>query len=66
MLASGREKIYGEGLIVSIFGEKESYALYFLKKQDVSYFDVISAISNNLSELDSLLPGAYDEYNYSG
>lgn len=56
MLASGKEKIFGEGLIVSIFGEKESFALYFIKKQDVSYFDVISAISSNLSDLDSLLP----------
>ena len=36
MLASGKEKIFGEGLIVSIFGEKESYALYFIKKQDIT------------------------------
>jgi ATP-dependent Clp protease ATP-binding subunit ClpA len=46
--ASGKEKIKGDNILVSIFSEKESFAVYFLKKQNVSRFDVINYMSHGI------------------
>lgn len=46
--ASGKEKIRGDNILVSIFSERESFAVYFLKKQNVSRFDVINYMSHGI------------------
>ena len=48
--ASGKEAIKGENLLVSIFSERESFAVYFLKKQEISRFDVINFISHGVAK----------------
>ena len=60
--ASGKEKIKGDNILVAIFSERESFAVYFLKKQGVSRFDVINFMSHGIvkpgveSSFDRLLP----------
>ncbi len=46
VLSSGKEKIYGDSVLVAIFSEKETYASYFLEKQNISQFDVINFLSH--------------------
>ena len=44
--SSGKRQIKGINLLVALFQEKESYALYTLEKQGVERFDVVRAISH--------------------
>ncbi len=46
--ASGKEKIRGDNLLVSLFSERESFAVYFLKKQNVTRFDILNFISHGI------------------
>ncbi len=48
--SSGKSQILGINLLVSLFQEKESFALYALKKQGIERFDVVKAISHGISE----------------
>ena len=48
VLSSGKEKIYGDSVLVSMFSEKETYASYFLEKQNISQFDVINFLSHGV------------------
>jgi len=74
VLSSGKEKIYGDSVLVAIFSEKETYASYFLEKQSITQFDVINFLSHgvvkegvdpealeNLSETPSIAPTAHAE-----
>lgn len=44
--SSGRSEVSGANLLVAIFSEKESHAVYFLEKQDMSRFDAVRYISH--------------------
>lgn len=46
--AAGKDKIRGDNILVSIFSERESFAVYFLKKQSITRFDVINYISHGI------------------
>ncbi|AYF45369.1 MULTISPECIES: ATP-dependent Clp protease ATP-binding subunit ClpA [Halobacteriovorax] len=50
--SSGKSQILGVNLLVSLFQEKESFALYSLQKQGIERFDVVKAISHGLSSDD--------------
>ncbi len=43
---AGRERVEGPNVLVSMFGEDDSFAVYFLEKQGVSRLDVVSTISH--------------------
>lgn len=49
--ASSREKIKGDNILVSLFSERESFAVYFLKKQNVTRFDVINYMSHGITKI---------------
>ena len=44
--ASGKDRLEGDNLLVAIYAEKESFAAYFLNKQEISHYDMISYISH--------------------
>jgi len=46
--ASGKDKIKGENMLVSIFSERESFAVHFLKKQNITRFDILNYISHGI------------------
>jgi ATP-dependent Clp protease ATP-binding subunit ClpA len=50
--AAGKEKIYGPHLLVSIFVEKDSHAVYFLKKQGIEKLALMRFISHGLPKSD--------------
>ncbi len=48
--SSGREEVTGANVLVSIFSERESHAVYFLQKQDMNRLDAVSYIAHGVSK----------------
>ena len=48
--SSGKKEVTGANVLVAIFGEKESHAVYFLQRQDVSRLDVVNFISHGIAK----------------
>ncbi|MBT8442856.1 MAG: AAA family ATPase, partial [Gammaproteobacteria bacterium] len=48
--SSGKKEVRGENVLVAIFGEKQSHAVYLLGLHDVSRLDVVNFISHGLSK----------------
>lgn len=49
--SSGKERIKGENILVSMFSERDSFAVYILQQQNVARFDVINYISHGIAKL---------------
>ena len=47
--SSGRKEVTGANVLVAIFGEKDSHAVYALGQQDVHRLDVVNFISHGVS-----------------
>ena len=47
---SEKKKINGANVLVSIFSERESHAVYFLQKQDMSRLDALNFISHGIEK----------------
>ncbi|WP_158969770.1 ATP-dependent Clp protease ATP-binding subunit ClpA [Paraglaciecola sp. L3A3] len=50
--SSGKEEVTGANVLVAIFSEQESQAVYLLKKSDVTRLDVVNFISHGVSKID--------------
>ncbi|MEM1349285.1 MAG: Clp protease N-terminal domain-containing protein, partial [Myxococcota bacterium] len=48
--SSGKEEVDGGNVLVAIFSEPDSNAVYFLKKQGIERLDVVSYISHGVSK----------------
>jgi ATP-dependent Clp protease ATP-binding subunit ClpA len=48
--SSGQKEVNGANVLVAIFGEKDSHAVYFLQKQGVSRLDVVNFISHGITK----------------
>ena len=48
--SSGKREVTGANVLVAIFSEQESQAVYFLKQQDVSRIDVVNFITHGISK----------------
>ncbi len=51
--SSGKNEVTGANVLVAIFSEQESQAVYLLKKSDVTRLDIVNYISHGISKLDS-------------
>jgi len=49
--SNGREEVTGANMIVAIFSEKESYAVYFLDQQNMSRLDAVQFISHGITKV---------------
>ena len=49
---SGREQMTTGNLLVAMFREQDSHAVYFLEKEGITRFDVINFISHGISKID--------------
>ncbi len=49
--SSGKKEVGVDNVLVSIFGEKQSHAVYLLNRQNVSRLDVVNYISHGLSKI---------------
>ncbi len=49
--SSGNKEVTGANVLVAIFGEQESQAVFLLKQQEVSRLDVVNFISHGISKI---------------
>lgn len=49
--SSGREEVTGANVLVSLFSERESHAVYFLQEQDMTRFDAVNYISHGIAKV---------------
>jgi ATP-dependent Clp protease ATP-binding subunit ClpA len=49
--SSGRKEVTGANVLVAIFGEKDSHAVYFLNQQEVARLDVVNYISHGVAKI---------------
>ncbi len=49
--SSGREEVTGANVIVAMFAERESHAIYFLQEQDMTRFDAVNYISHGIAKV---------------
>ena len=49
--SSGRKEVTGANVLVAIFGEKDSHAVYFLNQQEVSRLDVVNYMSHGVAKI---------------
>lgn len=54
--SSGREEVTGANVLVALFSERESHAVYFLQEQDMTRFDAVNYISHGIAKV----PGQAD------
>ena len=51
--SSGKQEVSAANVLVAIFSEQESQAVFFLKKQDISRLEVVNYISHGINRLSS-------------
>jgi ATP-dependent Clp protease ATP-binding subunit ClpA len=51
--SSGREEVSGANVLVSLFSERESHAVYYLQGQDMTRFDAVNYISHGINKSNS-------------
>ncbi len=49
--SSGRAEVTGANVLVALFSERESHAVYFLQEQDMSRFDAVNFISHGIAKV---------------
>ncbi|AQQ01071.1 MULTISPECIES: ATP-dependent Clp protease ATP-binding subunit ClpA [Pseudoalteromonas] len=59
--SSGKNEVTGVNVLVAIFSEQESQAVYLLKKNDVSRLDIVNFISHGISKADDELGDDTDD-----
>ncbi len=49
--SSGREEVTGANVLVALFSERESHAVFFLQEQDMTRFDAVNYISHGIAKV---------------
>lgn len=49
--STGKKEVTGANVLVAIFGEKDSHAVYFLQKQGISRLDVVNYVAHGISKV---------------
>ena len=65
--SSGREEVTGANVLVALFSERESHAVYFLQEQNMSRLDAVNFISQpEIGGLTEETAGKYLSYYWGG
>ena len=49
--SSGKKEVTGANVLVAIFGEKDSHAVYLLQQQDITRLDVVNYLSHGIAKV---------------
>ncbi len=49
--SSGKKEVTGANVLVAIFGEKDSHAVYFLHQQGIARLDIVNYIAHGISKV---------------
>jgi ATP-dependent Clp protease ATP-binding subunit ClpA len=63
---SGKKEVTGANVLVAIFGEKDSHAVYYLHQQGVTRLDVVNFIAHGIKKTDPPEPAKPGEGSSSG
>src|SRR6202008_1935996 len=63
---SGKKEVTGANVLVAIFGEKDSHAVYYLHQQGVTRLDVVNYIAHGIKKSDPPEPAKPSEGSSSG
>jgi ATP-dependent Clp protease ATP-binding subunit ClpA len=69
--SSGKKEVTGANVLVAIFGERESQAVYFLNRQNITRLDIVNYISHGISKVhdnedaDAFAPAEEEKLNES-
>jgi ATP-dependent Clp protease ATP-binding subunit ClpA len=64
--SSGKKEVTGANVLVAIFGEKDSHAVYFLHQKGVTRLDVVNYISHGISKVPQAGPSKQQESETDG
>lgn len=53
--ATGKVEVSGENILVAIFGEPESHAVYYLGRQDMTRLDLVNYVSHDIHKDEAML-----------
>src|SRR2546421_149547 len=59
--SSGKKEVTGANVLVAIFGEKDSHAVYFLQQQGIARLDVVNYISHGITKTPQAHQGKADQ-----
>ncbi|MBQ4832506.1 ATP-dependent Clp protease ATP-binding subunit ClpA [Pseudoalteromonas sp. MMG010] len=59
--SSGKQEVTGVNVLVAMFSEQESQAVYLLKKNDINRLDIVNFISHGVSKSDDELSDDTDD-----
>jgi ATP-dependent Clp protease ATP-binding subunit ClpA len=59
--SSGKKEVTGANVLVAIFSEQESQAVYFLKQQNINRIDVVNYIAHGISKVQNNGPGGHED-----
>lgn len=51
--SAGREEVTAANVLVALFSERESYAVYFLQEQDMTRYDAVNYITHGIAKIPS-------------
>src|SRR5690349_13917135 len=61
--SSGKKEVTGANVLVAIFGEKDSHAVYFLQQQGITRLDVVNYISHGITKTPQPAQGKSEQEN---
>ena len=51
--SAGREEVTAANVLIALFSERESYAVYFLQEQDMTRYDAVNYITHGIAKIPS-------------
>jgi ATP-dependent Clp protease ATP-binding subunit ClpA len=63
---NGKKEVTGANVLVAIFGEKDSHAVYYLHQQGVTRLDVVNFIAHGIKKSDPPEPAKGGEARAEG
>ncbi len=64
--SSGKKEVTGANVLVAIFSEQESQAVYFLKQQNINRIDVVNYIAHGITKVQNNGPQEGDDLGAEG
>jgi len=64
--SSGREEVTGASVLIAIFAERDSHAVYFLEQQDMSRLDALNYISHGITKSGIVEPSFLHDFEREG
>ena len=59
--SSGKKEVTGANVLVAVFGEKDSHAVYFLTQQGVTRLDIVNYISHGITKTPQSEPARLED-----